>query len=421
VFGKTQPVKGTTGYEGIVTDEKITAWLDPSPDYLVRARAGRGVRVDNVAIRHQLTAAIDIDQGYGSKNGVRQLGEWAAKHDLPPLPPTWSSTARGAESESRQYVYGIAEDARFKTKPCNSVELCCWHHRFTVCWPSVHPNTGGTYEWYLPSDAGVPPTWGPVADRIPAPGELAMLPDAWFRAFRGNVSNLDPRAITVEPHELLDTFRVGEPDLWVAKQIEKWSNEDEHLGHDETKNALITAFMLGREGHTGVRQLYEQIVRRFTTYVQGVRPKEAQREIKSLIEACATIAQQKPVRPVVINRMPSTDEFMAGAKVTWTNSEVGTDPATDDELESFVASFTANEHPGRLVRRLRWMTSDNPGRLAHHALYLVAGAIAGDYPAEDAVRALVAAHQHHQGSDPDRPRRLLTAALGAVLSAAVSA
>ncbi|MGH3965087.1 MAG: hypothetical protein ACRDRY_17815 [Pseudonocardiaceae bacterium] len=95
--------------------------------------------------------------------------------------------------------------------------------------------------------------------------------------------------------------------------------------------------------------------------------------------------------------------------------------ASPEELASWLDIFTSNQHPERLVRRYGWMTADSPSRLPRHTLHLIAGALAGDFPAEHAVRALVAAHQHHGGSDPAHPRRLLSVALGAVLNAAVSA
>lgn len=293
VHGKAVPAKGTTGYGGTVTPEKVEAWLQD--DLTARAVAKRGVGLDNIGLRHQLTLAIDVDQGYGVKSGVASLAAWAGKLGLPPLPATWSSTARGDDSPSRQYLYRIPEDAPLKTKPCDSVELCCWHHRFTVVSPTIHPGTKTAYRWYLPGADGVPPSWGKTLDVIPSAAHLPHLPPEWWAAFRGGVANADRTAATVDLPELMATFPDGDPDGLVRWLIEKWSDPAQHVGHDEAKDALIHAFLLGREGHPGVRELYRVLVERFTTYLAVDRPDVAAVEVRSLVEACATIAQQKPI------------------------------------------------------------------------------------------------------------------------------
>jgi hypothetical protein len=290
VLGKAQPVTGTTGYDGTVTYDKVNRWLDPDP--LVRARAGRGASVNNIAIRHQHTLAVDVDHGYGDKNGVEQLAAHAARHDLPPLPATWSSTARGDDSPSRQYIYRIPGDVKFKTKPCKSVELCTWHHRYTVCAPSVHP-TAGRYTWYLPGEAGVPPTWGSSTTRVPRRDDFAELPVEWLEHLRGGVVDADRTMPVFALADLLARFPAGDPDPLIRHLIEKWRGE--HVGHDECKNALINALILGREGRVGVPALVELLVGKFAAYVRSERPEQADGEVARLVEFCAEIAQQKPL------------------------------------------------------------------------------------------------------------------------------
>jgi hypothetical protein len=92
--------------------------------------------------------------------------------------------------------------------------------------------------------------------------------------------------------------------------------------------------------------------------------------------------------------------------------------ATAEEIESFLASFTRYREPQKLGRRIAWMAT---GSLRTHAQHLVADVIDGAYPAERAVTALIAAYRKRGGTDPDAPRQLLSAALGAVLNAKVSA
>lgn len=377
VLGRNTPVKYTTGYDGTVSTEKVEAWL--TDDMLVRAQAGRGVRVDNIAIRHQGTLAIDVDHGYGDKNGVEQLAAYAQRAGLPPLPATWSSTARGDDSPSRQYLYRVPEEGvRYKTKPCNSVELCVWHHRFTVCAPTIHEKVDRPYAWYLPGAEGVPPSWGSPVDRFPTPGELPMLPTEWFQAFRGNAANADRTAAVVDLPELFASFPSGDPDGLVAHLITKWSDETQHVGHDEFKNALINALMVGREGHPGVPVLYEVLVNRYTGYLAVARPDEAEHEVRSLVDACVAIAQQKPVeqQPMVVE----------------------VEPVDEDTWNAFITTFTDDVRPWMGDNRQKWLRdallSRPRGRVRTFQLHALKGideVISGHYSAQRAVDLLVEA------------------------------
>lgn len=423
VIGKDQPVAGATGYEGTVTPEKIMRWLHPDP--VVRARAGRGVRMDNVAVRHDLTVAIDVDDGYGDKNGVQQLVAFAKKHDLPPLPGTWSSTARGFESPSRQFIYAIAENVKMKTKPCKAVEVCCWHHRYTVASPSIHPNNRRPYTWYLPGAPGVPPTWGAATTRYPRREFFTPLPSEWFRIFQGGLVNADRSAVTVALPGLVATFAPGEPDGLIRYLLAKW--ESEHVGHDEFKNAMIHALMLGRQGHTGVAALVELLIERFTDYVNDARPNTAGREVESLVEFCTTIAQQKPLPPAPKPGEPLTPEQFMADMVAPTTSSVdnadSADPiglAAAEELAYLFGTYTRCVAPERLDLRVTWAMGDPVHRLPVHAQRLIEDALLGLYPAAPAYHGLVAACRVHGISEADA-RTVFAVALGKVLDARMAA
>lgn len=304
--GNVKPVHSATGYNHEVSYGKVNAWLHSDP--AARRRAGRTEAHSNIAIRHDMTLAIDVDDAYGVKSGVARLAEFAEKHGLPPLPPTWSSTARGPETGSRQYLYRVPERVPMNTKPCDSVELCNWHHRFTVCAPSVHPKTGTEYAWYLPGDAaGVPPSWGEQTGRFPRPELFAELPREWFDAFRGTTQLGDQSIETTHVSEFMAKLPPGPPNGLVAGLIRKWSDPQQHVGHDECLRGLINAFMLGREGHPGVPELAEVLIARHRAYLQSDRPEVLRstggqlNELDSLVAAACDIAQRKPltVQPVI--------------------------------------------------------------------------------------------------------------------------
>ncbi len=171
VHDKQSPYKGTTGYRGEVTPE-------------IDAAMRRSDWHNNVAIRHDDdTLSIDVDEG-GGKHGATTLA--ALAEALGDLPPTFSSTARGQGDPRRQLFFRKPDDAVLVTTltpglviagvtmETGDIELPQRRHRYSVVWPSVHPDTGETYTWY---DRDGEPMDGP-----PRVEDLPMLPEAWVAA-----------------------------------------------------------------------------------------------------------------------------------------------------------------------------------------------------------------------------------------------
>lgn len=90
--------------------------------------------------------------------------------------------------------------------------------------------------------------------------------------------------------------------------------------------------------------------------------------------------------------------------------------ATPAEVQSFLDTFTTYRDPRALGRRIHWMRNDAAADLPRHAASLVHEVIAGRYSAPRGLLALELGYRHHGGADSDAPRRLLAAALGAVLT-----
>nr|WP_281385790.1 bifunctional DNA primase/polymerase [Microbacterium marinum] len=170
VKGKTPPVQGATGRNGSVTAESIAQW-SADPEWAHQ----------NVGLRANLYVGIDVDH-YGPKNGADQLRELEAK--LGPLPATPSSTARGADSPARQQFFALREPVEMYGKPPIPgvepknvhIDIIQAHHRYTVAWPSIHPETGAPYLWY---DAE-----GELLAEPPHVDDFEYLPEAWIEYLR---------------------------------------------------------------------------------------------------------------------------------------------------------------------------------------------------------------------------------------------
>lgn len=171
VHEKDRPFKSTTGHIGAVT---------PETDVEMR----RSTWHDNIATRHNDdTIAIDVDQGDG-KRGAETLATLETALGL--LPRTYSSTARGQGDLRRQLFFRKRPDSQListitpglqiggVTLETGDIELPQKRHRYSVVWPSIHPDTGETYTWY---DLDGQPMDGP-----PRVEDLPFLPEEWEAA-----------------------------------------------------------------------------------------------------------------------------------------------------------------------------------------------------------------------------------------------
>lgn len=149
---------GATGARGVVNDAKVGDWMI-DPEW----------RDQNVALRHDGTVGIDVD-AYGNKRGDEQLKDLEAK--LGPLPATFSSTSRGADSPSRQHIFALREPVELVGKAAPDIDIIQHRHRYSLVWPSVNPDAEGNpqYQWY--DEDGQP------CD-VPHVDDLEYLPEAW--------------------------------------------------------------------------------------------------------------------------------------------------------------------------------------------------------------------------------------------------
>lgn len=132
----------------------------------------------NIALRLPTTIiGIDVDH-YDEKCGADTIAR--AKAQLGPLPDTIRSSARDPEGPSGIYFYAVpfgtsmdGAERRLRERFGPDVEIIHAGHRYTVVWPSVHPDTGRVYRWYGGTDP------------IPAMSEAQELPGAWLAFLAG--------------------------------------------------------------------------------------------------------------------------------------------------------------------------------------------------------------------------------------------
>lgn len=155
VQGKNRPVAGATGKRGEVTQGRVKHWIRQLPTH-------------NVGLRHEGTIAVDIDH-HGDKTGAVTISR--LEHAWGQLPPTWSSTSRGDGALSRQLFYRVPKDLRLRD--LKDVEIIQHDYRYSIVWPSIHPETGETYFWFDPDGVRI--------DSPPAVGDLPELPERWLQ------------------------------------------------------------------------------------------------------------------------------------------------------------------------------------------------------------------------------------------------
>ena len=225
-------VSKATGHDGEITVEKVLSWVQ---DY--------SYRYAHVSLRAEGWIGIDVDN-YDGKQGAKQLEELEER--LGVLPDTFTSTARGGFSKSRQYIYRVPDDTPRKSKAAKDIEIIQRCHRNTAAYPTYHRKTGQVYRWYNPD--------GTLADDIPRLEDIPFLPEPWLDYLaRGSgydnghgshdlfQGDLTPWALWLgdgEPSEAYQSLIVS-------------INANDHIGHD------LLGFYL-REIHD-LRSIYGEV------------------------------------------------------------------------------------------------------------------------------------------------------------------
>lgn len=239
--GKFPPPVGFTGHAGeMPSGADVQAWCDG-------IEAG-----DNLGLRlPKGTYGNDVD-AHSGKPAEASLRDLAAKVGSP-LPPTWSSTARGDGHPARTNVYRAepSEGRVWIDHPGPGLDALHHGHRYLLAWPSIHPDLGTQVRWYTPD--------GALSDRPPRPDELTQMPAAWIEALTKPGDVLEGVAASDGATvAALEAFRTGDPcqvvtDALAAElaRIEAALRQESGF-HDP--GPLHRLVCLGVEGHAGVRR-----------------------------------------------------------------------------------------------------------------------------------------------------------------------
>jgi DNA polymerase I-like protein with 3'-5' exonuclease and polymerase domains len=294
---KFPPPEGYTGASGRDTaPEDIARWAGPYADWSIALRMPDGI------------IGIDIDEyakGAVTKHGAATVA--AAEAELGPLPPTYSSTARGPGQPSRIAFYQVPP-GRYAGQLGPDVEIIQRHHRYAVVAPSPHHGAGADYAWYAPDGS-------PLDGRVPSPGEMAVLPEAWMRHLAGGASPGGPGAASRDAGEaLLSALSVSGylppcVGLGAARYAALTALQAAEAGsrHDAMTSRTYELVMLGAEGHPGSLAVLDELRELWDQLMAGEADRKPGKEFTDMVTGAARNAVTKNGGPDPVPYDPCLD------------------------------------------------------------------------------------------------------------------
>jgi Bifunctional DNA primase/polymerase, N-terminal/AAA domain len=266
---KKPPPDGYTGKRGLAPSyADMQTWADSAE-----------FRDGNLALRLPPDViGIDVDC-YNGKRGATTLDE--AERRWGKLPYSPHSTARKDGSRTRLYRIPegvkLREAIEFKELGLGDIEVIQHHHRYVVCWPSIHPE-GNRYRWHG-SD-------GAELDTPPALAELPELPNQWLDALRATAPE-SPELAAESPAAIRKCLTEG--DMSPRVTVKPAQGLSEVFGpsrHDHIVGRVLGLLRLGKQGEPGVRTALNALSEGFVNHVHKNRPggkDEAVAEFKSFV------------------------------------------------------------------------------------------------------------------------------------------
>lgn len=230
---KWPPPKGFTGYDGAEPSyADILQWSDLYPDGNLCLRLPDGV------------IGVDVD-AYGAKTGAAAFAEAVKRWG--PLPDGPQSSSRDGDLVSGLRLFRVPPKTLLETvivfpeMSIGDIEIIQRHHRYVVCWPSVHPE-GRDYWWR--NSAG-------QTLSIPELDDIPWLPQRWIDGLK-----LTPKSLDVSTgFDTRQAITAGEPSQLVQARLAMAIKEMNLPGmsrHDTCLRHVMAILRLGAEGQLGV-------------------------------------------------------------------------------------------------------------------------------------------------------------------------
>lgn len=236
---KSPPPSGYTGWAGVdPSGADVQTWVD--------GREG-GRNIGWHIPRGYV--GVDVDDYHGGGDSLAKL----VRHVGVPLPRTWTSTARGADSVTRHYFYRatLAEGRTWRDHPGDGIDSLHVGHRYAMVWPSRNPDVGNAEVcWYDPD--------GELYEGVPDLAWFAELDPAWIAELSQDGVPLEGAgASDAETMDVIERMRVGPPcprvATHLAKELDRIAAAAAGKGSLHDPGQLYPLVAYGIEGHAGVR------------------------------------------------------------------------------------------------------------------------------------------------------------------------
>lgn len=282
----------------------------------------------NIALRlPENVIGIDVD-AYPGKPGAASLVN--AEHAWGKLPATWRTTSRD-DGVSGIRLFTIPEALEWPNEVGPGIEIIRFAHRYAIVWPSVHPDTGGTYRWV--AEDGLT-----HIGSIPTIDDLPPLPTGWVSGLTGGRTDTREARTPLSAASAstaLTLFNEGDPCRDVSRALDRRILDlaaDRHgARHELMLLGTERLVRLGIEGHVGVVTALHQLRDAFLRSVAGERTAgegeaEWDRSLQGALAHVSTVDEVDPCvdpfhglidrTPAATPSKPATTETLGGGEAS---------------------------------------------------------------------------------------------------------
>jgi hypothetical protein len=179
------------------------AWAEEEPG------GNNAIRPDNTTI------GIDVD-AYANKTGAQTHAEGQKRWGKLPYSPRSTSRDDGIPGLRLYHVPAgveLVDRIEFPELGIGDIEIIQHHHRYVMCWPSIHP-FGRQYQWL-----GID---GAPLDEPPTPDDIPELPSAWLAALtKPEHNNAEFNGDGRGPYDVRQALTESQPSRRVAALLGK--------------------------------------------------------------------------------------------------------------------------------------------------------------------------------------------------------